>query len=217
MNMNYDSGSKVRANGAGYRLIRQLHLWIGAWGAIAAIVFGFSGLVLNHRFALEIPQGDRAESEPVRINVPVAARANVEAMAQWLAGEQGMQPLMKRVRPAPGKIAIGSGSAEQPEQWSFSGGNARDGWSINYARGDASLELERAHYSWLAAVLRLHKSGGGGIAWILLGDSFALAMVLLGLSGITMWARGRSARGMLVSVLGASSAVLALVLGSAFF
>jgi hypothetical protein len=27
-----------------HRLIRQVHLWIGAWGALAAIVFGFSVL-----------------------------------------------------------------------------------------------------------------------------------------------------------------------------
>jgi len=200
-----------------HRIIRQLHLWIGAWGALAAIGFGFSGLVLNHRFALEIPQGQRDSAEPMRISVPEPARASVEAMAQWLATEHAMKPLMKRVKPAQGATPIGSGSAEQPEQWSFSGGNATDGWSASYARGDASLELERAHYSWLAALLRLHKSGGGGLAWILLGDSFALAMVLLGLSGMTMWARGRSVRQMLVSVLGASSLVIALVLGSAFF
>jgi len=199
-----------------HRLIRELHLWIGAWGAIAAIVFGFSGLVLNHRFALELPQGERDNSEPVRIAVPPAARGSVESMANWLATEHGMKPLIKRVRPAPGATPVGSASAEQPEQWNFSGGTVTEGWSANYARGDASLELERSHYSWLAALLRLHKSGGGGIGWILLGDSFALAMVLLGLSGIIMWARARSAKQMLVSVVGASALVSFAVLGSAF-
>ncbi|MDB6012275.1 MAG: hypothetical protein JWL65_4525, partial [Gammaproteobacteria bacterium] len=32
-----------------HRLIRKLHLWIGAWGAIAAVVFGITGFLQNHR------------------------------------------------------------------------------------------------------------------------------------------------------------------------
>ena len=32
-----------------HRWIRQIHLWIGAWGALAAIVYGLTGLVMNHR------------------------------------------------------------------------------------------------------------------------------------------------------------------------
>jgi hypothetical protein len=203
------------ARGGGYRIIRQLHLWIGAWGAIAAIGFGFSGIVLNHRFAMELPQGKRDEGEPVRIEVPVAARANVDALAGWLAREHGMRALMKRARPPGGPRPVGTGEAKEPEQWNLSGGSASEGWSLDYARGDASAELKRAHYSPMATLLRLHKSGGGGIAWILLGDSFALAMVLLGISGIYMWSRGRSVLNATLSVLGASVLVIGAVLGAA--
>ena len=207
--------SPMRNNGGGYRLIRQLHLWIGAWGAIAAIGFGFSGLVLNHRFAMELPQGKRDESAPVRIEVPASARTDIEAMAAWLATEHGMQPLMKRNRPPGGPQKVGTGEAGQPEQWTLSGGGPNAGWSLEYARGDASAELKRQRYSALGALLRLHKSGGGGIGWILLGDSFALAMVLLGISGIYMWARGRSAKEMAFSVLGVATVATAAVLGAA--
>jgi hypothetical protein len=142
--------------GGGYRLIRQLHLWIGAWGAIAAIGFGFSGLVLNHRFALELPQGQRDESEPVRIEVPAGARADIEAMSAWLAREHGMSALMKRSRPPGGPQKVGTGAAAQPEQWTLSGGGPNAGWSLEYARGDASAELKRQRYSPLGALLRLH-------------------------------------------------------------
>ena len=61
----------------------------------------------------------------------------------------------------------------------------------------------------------MHKGVGGGWAWTLLADSFAIGMLLLGLSGLWMWARGRSPRDMLLSVLGLSTLVLALVLGPA--
>ncbi len=44
-----------------FRLIRQLHLWVGAWGAIAAILFGFTGFVQNHRAVWKLAQGDATE------------------------------------------------------------------------------------------------------------------------------------------------------------
>jgi hypothetical protein len=62
----------------------------------------------------------------------------------------------------------------------------------------------------------LHKSGGAGAAGILLADSFALAMSLLGISGLVLWSRGRSLRSMASSVLAVSLLVLAIVWGPAF-
>jgi len=39
-----------RTSATAYRWIRQFHLWLGAWGALAAILYGITGLVMNHRF-----------------------------------------------------------------------------------------------------------------------------------------------------------------------
>ena len=44
------AATSVRRSNTTYRWIRQLHLWIGAWGALAAVIYGFTGLVMNHRF-----------------------------------------------------------------------------------------------------------------------------------------------------------------------
>jgi len=67
----------------------------------------------------------------------------------------------------------------------------------------------------LAVLTRLHKGVGGGLAWILLTDTFALAMVARGISGILLWARGRSAKQMAFSVVGAAALVLLLIGGAA--
>ncbi len=40
--MNHDTSARRRSN-ASYRWIRQLHLWIGAWGALAAMPPGGMG------------------------------------------------------------------------------------------------------------------------------------------------------------------------------
>lgn len=193
------------------RLIRQIHLWVGAWGAIAAIVYGFTGLVMNHRIGENAwPQGQSTESDKIALQVPASARTSAEALSLWLTGAQGLEAQSIRKR-APRGAPEGA-----PEQWSLSGGNARDSWALQYKPGADAAELQHRHQDWLAAINRLHKAVGGGNAWVVLADSFALAMLLLGLSGIWMWARGRSARQMVVSVLGASTLVLALVLWPAF-
>lgn len=75
--------------------------------------------------------------------------------------------------------------------------------------------MKQTSHTTLAALNRLHKGVGGGGWWILLADSFAIGMLLLGLSGIWMWARGRSAREMLASVMGLSTLAFVAVVGLA--
>jgi hypothetical protein len=193
-----------------YRVVRQLHLWIGAWGAIAAVVYGFSGLVMNHRFGdAAWPQGESEERGRQSLLVPQAARTSPEQMSLWLQSAHGLDAQLIR-KGAPG----GAGKASPPK-WSFSGGSAREAWSVEFTPGGASAELKRNAHSPLSAVNRLHKGVGGGWAWILLADSFAIGMLLLGLSGLWMWLRGRSAAEMVVSVFGISTLALAVVLGIA--
>ena len=63
---------------------------------------------------------------------------------------------------------------------------------------------------------RLHKGVGGSRLWSWLVDSYAIAMVLLGLSGLWMWARGRTPRQMLLSVFALAGAVAASGIALAF-
>ena len=205
----------MRTGQRSHRAIRQLHLWFGAWGALAAILYGCTGLVMNHRFAWNLPQGESVPAEPMRVSVPESARATPDALAAWLHDTHGLDALVKRVQPPKDKVPLGAGNASQPEKWTISGGSAREAWNVEYAAGDASLEIKRTSHGWLSAFNRLHKTQGGGLAWIALGDSFALAMIFLGLSGLVLWARGRTPKQMVLSVLGLAVVVLAAVLGPA--
>lgn len=80
---------------------------------------------------------------------------------------------------------------------------------------NATAEVKQSRHDAMAAFNRLHKGYGGGTVWLLLADSFAISMLLLGMSGLWMWARGRTPRQMVVSALGLSVLVLAAVLGPA--
>ena len=193
-----------------HRWIRQLHLWIGAWGALAAVLYGFTGLVMNHRSGDHPwPQGDSIDSGRVLLQVPAQARISAEALSLWLQQRQKLD--VQAIR----KGAPRGTPKDAPQQWNLSGGTARDSWSVQYVPGAAVVEVEHHRQTWLAAFNRLHKAVGGGLAWTLLADSFAIGMLLLGLSGLWMWARGRNARQMIVSVLGVSLVLVLAVLGPA--
>ena len=188
-----------------YRIIRQLHLWIGAWGALAAVLYGFTGLVLNHRMGENAwPQGDSRDMGATTLEIPADARDSAERLSLWLQQSQHLD--VQNIRKG------GRGGRDVgPPKWNFSGGTAADSWQLEYAPGSDSAELKRSRQNFLAAINRLHKTVGGGIGWRVLADSFAIAMLLLGLSGIWMWARGRSWRQMALSVFCASSAAFLLV------
>ncbi|MEO6366012.1 MAG: PepSY-associated TM helix domain-containing protein [Luteimonas sp.] len=198
-----------------HRWIRQVHLWIGAWGALAAVVYGFTGLVMNHRFGDGAwPQGDSADAGRVVLVVPAAARETPEALTQWLRETHRLDTqVMRKAKPDGAKL--GGVEVAQPAKWNLSGGSARASWSLEFVPGNATAEVKQSRHTTLAAFNRLHKGVGGGVAWILLADSFAIGMLLLGLSGLWMWARGRTAKQMVVSVLGLSVLMLAAVLGPA--
>jgi hypothetical protein len=199
-----------RRSNATYRWVRQLHLWVGAWGALAAIVYGFTGLVMNNRFGDNAwPQGETSEAGRTTLQIPAAARRTPEELSLWLRETQRLDAQVIRKGGKDGK------EGKQSPKWNLSGGTASASWSLEYSPGQGTAELKRSSHTPLAAITRLHKGVGGGWAWNLLADSFAVGLLLLGLSGIWMWARGRTPRQMIVSVLGVSVAILLVVLGPA--
>jgi hypothetical protein len=170
---------------------------------LAAIIYGFTGLVMNNRFGDNAwPQGTTDDAGRTELRVPATARATPEELSLWLQ-TQGLDAQV---------IRKGGKDKKGPMKWNFSGGTASASWSVEYAPGSDTAEVKRSRHSFLAAITRLHKGSGGGWAWNLLADSFAIGMLLLGLSGIWMWARGRSVKDMVASIFGLSLLVLLAVL-----
>lgn len=220
-----------------YRWVRQFHLWIGAWGALAAILYGFTGLVLNHRMGENAwPQGKTTPVAQATLDIPAEARATPEQLSLWLrdtrkldattirkggpGGPGGFGPPRGEGRPEGSRPeARGQGRGEGaggPQKWTLSGGTAGNSWSLEYTPGNDTAELKHSHSDLLAALNRLHK-GVGGFWWVLLADSFAIGMLLLGISGIWMWARGRSASEVVVSVMGVAVVVFVVTVGLLVF
>jgi hypothetical protein len=200
--------------GRTYRVVRQLHLWIGAWGAIAAILFGTTGFIQNHRANLKLPQGESTNLSKIEVEVPEAARATPEAMRDWLRDDQHIPVDSFRAQPG-GPAEMGGQRMKQTGRWMFNGGNARISWSAEYVPGNTTVQVRNTEQSFLATLIRLHKGVGAGTAWQLLVDTFALSMVMLGITGIWMWARGRTAKQMVFSVFAAALLVVVVISATA--
>lgn len=208
--LTFKSNTHSRGSHRTYRWMRQIHLWIGAWGALAAVLYGFTGLVMNHRFGdNKWPQGDSEDGDKRVLAVPASARSTPEALSLWLRENRQLDAQVIR-KPPPG-------DTKQPAKWTLTGGSATQAWAVEYNAGADTAEYKTTRHSTLAAFNRLHKTVGGGLGWIILADSFALCMLLLGLSGIWMWARGRGVKQVVLSVLAASVAAMAVVLIPALF
>lgn len=203
----------VRPRASMHRWIRQLHLWIGAWGALAAVLYGTTGLIMSHRFGENAwPQGDSHEIGRTTLAVPAEARTSAEELSLWLRDSQGLDAQNIRKPKPEGRGGEKGGERRGPSGWSLSGGTASESWSVEYAPGADTAELKRTQHSTLAAFTRLHKAVAGGAGWRLLGDSFAIGMILLGISGLLLWARNRTPKQMILSVFGASVVATLLVL-----
>jgi hypothetical protein len=195
-----------------YRFIRQLHLWVGAWGALAAVLFGITGVIQNHRFVFKLPQGNATEIASVVLPVPASARTEPGRLLAWLRDDQHLALDSVRVPPA---RADDRGAPAPSPRWNLSGGNARRTVQAEYSAGADHIVVRTSEQSPLAVLTRLHKGVGGGLPWLLLEDSFAVAMVCLGLSGLLMWARGRSVRQIVFSIAGLAMLVLLVVVAGA--
>jgi len=140
-------------------------------------------------------------------------RLRVHRLIRQLHNSQHLQLEMQR---GPQGRPRGEGRGDgRGGRWVLSGGNARTTTQVEYTPGSETAVVRNTVQSPLAVLERLHKGVGGGVAWILLSDSFALGMVALGASGLIMWSRGRTARQMMVSIVGAAAVVFILIGASA--
>jgi hypothetical protein len=63
--------------------LRKAHGWIGLWGATLGLLFGTSGIWLNHRNVLQLPPVAQQRTN-TQLALPDPAPADAQALAAWL-------------------------------------------------------------------------------------------------------------------------------------
>ena len=168
--------------------LRKTHGWIGLWGAILGLLFGSTGILLNHRTVLKIPAAQAQESS-IQMALPQTVPADPKAMAAWLSSSLGIAREASRVKADPAKpVAWGDKSLTQPARWSGAFTGPQSGVQFEYWVGNNFVTVKRNDNNGFATLSNLHKGTGMGIGWILLVDTLAGSIILLSITGVLLWA-----------------------------
>ncbi|MCV2365895.1 PepSY-associated TM helix domain-containing protein [Paucibacter sp. DJ1R-11] len=213
-----EAALKVPGKIVAVQWLRKSHGWIGLWGASLGLLFGFSGIWLNHRAVLKLPDmAQQRNSEQVPL--PSPSPANAEAMAQWL--QQHLRTVAPassirtdKAKPVPwAEDAEGGQVLMQPERWTVSFAGPKLSLQAEYWRGNKTVNVRRTENGLLATLTQLHKGSGMTAPWILLVDTLAGSIMLLSLSGVALWMLTHRRRAVGLAILGSAlSLTLALAL-----
>lgn len=168
--------------------LRRTHAWVGLWGAVLGLLFGVTGILLNHRAVMKIEAGKNIETQ-TQI-VLDAQPESPQALADLLATRFSYPPEQVRARKEGARSVIWNGrTVRQPERWSISF-DAPDRFArAEYWAGNNSVSVKSFDPDSWSLLKRLHTGAGQGTLWILLADALAGGIVFLCLSGTLLWSR----------------------------
>ncbi|WP_411727839.1 PepSY-associated TM helix domain-containing protein [Methyloglobulus sp.] len=169
--------------------LRRIRAWVGLWGAALGLLFGVSGILLNHRAVMKIPAAQTEKSQ-VELALPVPPPADAKALAKWLQTALNISREPNRITTEPAKAVIWSAqNLQQPSQWRVDFHNPQRSVSAEYWVGNAYVSVKRQDANVFAFINRLHTGVGMGVGWILLADTLAGGLVLLSLTGLLLWTK----------------------------
>jgi hypothetical protein len=186
--------------------LRRTHAWLGLWGAGLALLFGTTGFLLNHRLVMKV---NAAHVEQTVIQLPLDVRpANAQALAVQLqkALRADRPATVVRIEPAQ-DVTWNGETLRQPELWRVFFASPARTLNVEYWAGNAYATVKRQDPNAWALLTRLHTGTGATVAWVLLVDTLAGALIALSLTGLMLWSRLHGTRLMALGI-GLGSIVL---------
>lgn len=188
--------------------LRKTHLYVGLWGAALGLLFGATGILMNHRAILKIPV-EKTVQTSFRLPLADGAAASPQAMSGWLQRELGLGDTpFAQARTQPAAAVVWEGQERmQPERWNIVLQHPRRGVSAEYYVGNRFVKVERLDATPIGTLTRLHMAVGVSAFWVLLSDTIAGSLILLSLTGLLLWTQLHTVR--VAAVAAASGALLA--------
>ncbi len=198
--------------------MRKIHGWLGLWGAVLGLLFGLSGILLNHRAVMKIPAAKMEESQiqlAVSVPQPVDAKAFTRFVQQALNISQ--EPVQRKPRKedkptenvAPDATFLGK-AIKQPQTWKIEFQLPQAAIRAEYVAGNQFATISREDANVFAFITRMHKGIGLNTGWILLADSLAGAMIILSITGVLLWTKMRGSRLAMSGLIGLSVGLMVL-------
>lgn len=190
--------------------LKRVHAWTGLWGALLFLLMGTSGFLLNHRTSLlKIDTGAPVERSTVDIAVPAGSIADARAIDRWAKARLAIAVEGRDPPKEPGAPQMLGRPVIEAERWTRIFNLPDTRVTVSYLPGSTAVTVKREDLGALATIKNLHKGTGLGVAWILLFDTIAGALVTMSLTGILLWSRLHGPR-MLAVGLAAGSATWAV-------
>lgn len=188
--------------------LRKIHLYVGLWGAVFGLLFGATGILLNHRAILKIPVEKTVQST-AQLTLPANNFSTPEEMSKWLQKELDFAPVAPPiVKSQPAKIVLWNDlEVQQPERWTIALNRPGRGVSAEYFVGNRFVKLDHVDATPIGTLTRLHMSVGVSAFWILLADSIAGSLILLSITGLLLWTQLHTVRS--IAVMTSVGALLA--------
>jgi uncharacterized protein len=182
--------------------LRRTHAWMGLWGAVLGLIFGTSGILLNHRSEMKIPLAAQHETH-LTIMAPVGSLQSAEALEAWLRVKFKMPHAKSRIVKKPGgPVPWGGGQISQPENWRVTLTTPNLSLNAEYWQGDMETRIEQKEANAWATLANFHKGSGMSNAWILLTDTLACGLLVLAITGTLLWSRLHGPRLMAAALVG---------------
>jgi hypothetical protein len=202
--------------------LRKTHGWFGLWGATLGLLFGTSGIWLNHRAVLQLPPVAQQRSN-TQLALPDPAPADAQALAVWLQTALQLDAPATSVRVEPAKPVAWAERSEgksadatpraaklmQPERWAINFGGPHSTIQVEAWAGNHSVSVRRVDNGLIGTLMNLHKGVGMPVAWILLVDTLAGSLILLSLSGLALWMLTHRRRVVGLAIFGSALALTA--------
>ncbi|MFC4274172.1 PepSY-associated TM helix domain-containing protein [Achromobacter aloeverae] len=192
--------------------LRKTHSWIGLWGALLGLMFGLTGFFQNHRAVMKIEAGSQ-QVTTLHLNLPSPAPENPAQLDAWLQQELKLPRPAERVQREKSRpVAWGDQSAVQPERWQLNFRAPNYMAQAEYWVGASQVNVRRVEPGIMGILENLHRANGVGVAWVLIADTIAGAMILLSLTGVLLWVGLNKRRAVGATIFGVSIvAALAVV------
>lgn len=196
------------------RWLRKIHLYVGLWGAVLGLLFGATGILMNHRSILKIPI-EKQVQKTAQLVVPSDGFKNEKDMAAWLARTfaedmKFTSTMEVRVKAEPAKkIMWGDSEVTQPTRWTFNFHGPHKGVNAEYFVGNRFVKLDVIDATPIGTLTRLHMAVGVNVFWVLLSDTIAGGLIVLSITGLLLWSRLNRIK--LIAIATGSGALLASV------
>lgn len=183
---------------------------MGLWGAALGLLFGATGILLNHRSILKIPV-EKTRQMTVQAPLPPTGFGTPQELSKWLQSElrftPTQDPLIRTYHAQ--KVLWGNQEVMQPARWTVNLHSPQRGVNAEYFVGNKFVKLDHVNATPIGTLTRLHMSVGVDAFWVVLADTIAGGLIVLSITGLLLWTQLHKIR--TIAVLTSISALLASV------